>query len=66
MQQSFIDKLLAGPIAKKILAAKDESLAKAQARYRAYFIKYKFYEAFKPAVDAILIEEGATDCIVTE
>lgn len=53
-------------IARMIIAAREESLVKGQAKYRAYFINLKIYNKYKADVDAILIAEDCADCIVTE
>lgn len=42
------------------------NLAGGQEKYRAYFVKLKIYARYQNAVDAILIAEGAEDCIVTK
>lgn len=53
-------------IANRIIDARAESLTDGQAKYRAYFVKLKIYARYKASVDAILVAEGAEDCIVTE
>lgn len=53
-------------IARMIISAREESLTKGQAKYRAYFVNLKIYNRYKADVDAILIAEGCDDCIVTE
>lgn len=57
---------MAAFVANQIITAREVSLANGQAKYRAYFVNLKIYVRYKPAVDAILIAEGADDCIVTE
>ena len=51
-------------IANRIIDARENSLEEGQAKYRAYFIKLKIYACYKDAVDAILIAENKSDCIV--
>lgn len=53
-------------IAGKIEEARDVSLEKGQAKYRAYFVKTKLWARYKADVDAILTVDGYADCIVTE
>lgn len=58
--------MMAEFIANRIITAREASLASGQSKYRSYFIKLKIYARYKTAVDAILVAEGADDCIVTE
>lgn len=51
-------------IAGRIEAEADKSLELGQAKYRAYFVNTLIYTKYKPDVDAILIQDGYTDCIV--
>lgn len=53
-------------ILENIIAEAKVSTESGQAKYRQYFIKYKWYKAYKPAVDAQLTEKGYADCIVKE
>ena len=53
-------------IANRIIDAREKSLEAGQAKYRAYFVALKIYARYKDAVDAILIAEDKSDCIVTE
>ena len=53
-------------IAEMIKNARDESLEKGQAKYRAYFIKTTLWKRYKSDVDAILTVDGYADCIVIE
>lgn len=53
-------------IARMIISAREESLLKGQAKYRAYFINLKIYDRYRKDVEAILIAEDCADCIVTE
>lgn len=49
--------------------ARDISLEKGQAMYRAYFVKknaVRIYKRYQADVDMILEQDGYTDCIVTE
>lgn len=52
-------------IAQRIEEAGDISLEKGREKYRAYFIKTKLYKKYQNDVDAILIQDGYEDCIVT-
>ena len=53
-------------IANRIITAREDSIAEGKNKYRSYFVKLKIYARYKAAVDAILVAEGADDCIVTE
>ena len=53
-------------IANRVLEAREISIANGKAKYRAYFVALKIYARYKAAVDAILVTEGAEDCIVAE
>ena len=53
-------------ISDRIMAAYDKSVEQGQDKYRAYFIRTKIYKRYKDEVDAILIQDGYEDCIVTE
>jgi hypothetical protein len=53
-------------IAGRIEAARSTSLEDGQAKYRAYFTNTTLYTKYKAEVDAILIQDGFDDCIVTE
>lgn len=52
-------------IANSIIRAKAVSLENAQAKYSAYFINTNIYTKYKADVDALLIESGNGDCIVS-
>jgi hypothetical protein len=52
-------------IAGRIELAGDTSLEAGQEKYRAYFINTNLYLAYKAEVDAILMQDGYGDCIVT-
>jgi len=41
------------------------SLADGQNKYRAYFIKTNLYESRRANVDAMLLQDGFGNCIVT-
>lgn len=58
--------MMAPFIARMIITAREDSLLKGQAKYRAYFINLKIYNRYRADVDAILIAEDCADCIVTE
>lgn len=59
--------MMAEFIANRVLEARrEEGIKGGKAKYRAYFVQLKIYARYKNAVDAILIAEGAEDCIVTE
>ena len=58
--------MMAEFIANRVLEARLVSVKDGKAKYRAYFVTLKIYARYKNAVDAILIAEGAEDCIVTE
>lgn len=58
--------MMAEFIANRILEAREKSIENGKAKYRAYFVTLKIYARYKTAVDAILVTEGAEDCIVTE
>ena len=53
-------------IANRIIEAREKSLEEGQAKYRAYFVNIKLYVRYKDGVDAILLQDGYGDCIVTE
>lgn len=53
-------------IAGRIELARDKSLEEGQAKYRAYFVNTTLYLKYKSEVDAILIQDGYGDCIVTQ
>lgn len=53
-------------IANRIEDAGSRSIEEGQAKYRAYFISTNLYLKQKPQVDAILIQDGYEDCIVTQ
>lgn len=53
-------------IANRVLEARDKSIKEGKAKYKAYFVTLKIYARYQNAVDAILIAEGAEDCIVTD
>ncbi len=57
--------MMAEFIANRILEAREQSIKEGKAKYKAYFVSLKIYARYKTAVDAILITEGAEDCIVT-
>lgn len=56
---------MAKVIADNIIKAAKVSLEAGQEKYRAYFVKYTWYKAYKAAVDARLTAAGYKDCIVT-
>ena len=58
--------MMAEFIANRIITAREKSIENGKAKYRAYFVTLKIYARYKTAVDAILVTEGAEDCIVTE
>ena len=58
--------MMAEFIANRVLEAREDSIKEGKAKYKAYFVTLKIYARYKNAVDAILIAEGAEDCIVTE
>lgn len=54
-------------IANNIIKARTElSLEYGRAKYRAYFVTLPYYKKYKAEVDAILVLDGYSDCIVTE
>jgi len=53
-------------IARAIEKARDKSLEKGQAKYRAYFVKTNLYRDWQSDVDTILETDGYEDCIVEE
>ncbi len=57
--------MMAEFIANRIIEAREQSIESGKAKYRAYFVSLKIYARYKNAVDAILVAEGADDCIVT-
>lgn len=44
---------------------RNNGVAAAQERYRAWFIKTTLYSAYKNTTDTILTTDGYGDCIVT-
>lgn len=52
-------------IAGRIEADADKSLEAGQDKYRAYFVNITIYERYRNDVEAILIQDGYGDCIVT-
>lgn len=52
-------------IAIRIQEAADKSLEEGKAKYRVYFVNTALYHKWKPEVDAILIQDGYEDVIVT-
>lgn len=52
-------------IAGRIELARETSLEAGQTKYRAYFVNTSLYLSYKAEVDAILIQDGYSDCIVT-
>lgn len=52
-------------IAGRIELARETSLEAGQAKYSAYFVNTTLYLKYKPDVDAILSQDGFSDCIVT-
>lgn len=58
--------MMAEFIANRVLEAREKSIENGKAKYRAYFVQLKIYARYKNAVDAILIAEGAEDCIVAD
>lgn len=53
-------------IASMIMQEADKTLDKGQDKYRAYFVKTRLYLKQKDAVDAILMQDGYADIIVSE
>ena len=56
-------------MAQRIEEARDISLEKGQAKYKAYFIKKnaaKLYHRYQANVDTILTTDEYEDCIVSE
>ncbi|CDV96343.1 Hypothetical protein DPCES_5345 [Desulfitobacterium hafniense] len=53
-------------IAGRIETARDISLEAGQDKYRAYFINTTLYLKYKSDVDAILLQDGYGDCIVSQ
>lgn len=53
-------------IARMVMQQADISLAKGQAKYKAYFVNTSLYAKWQSDVDTILTTEGYADCIVTE
>ena len=53
-------------IAQMIMKQADISIAKGQAKYRAYFVNTKLYVKWQDNVNTILETEGYGECIVTE
>ena len=54
-------------IAANIINARKVSIANGQKKYRTYFVTLgKIYGDYKEKTDAILILDGAEDCIVTQ
>lgn len=53
-------------IAGRIELAKESSLGEGQAKYKAYFINTSLYAKYKADIDAILVQDGYGDCIVTQ
>ena len=56
-------------MAQRIEEARDVSLEKGQAKYRAYFVKKnaaKLYHRYQANVNTILETDGYSDCIVSE
>lgn len=56
---------MVGFIARMIGMARAELLEKGQDKYKAYFVRTSLYLQFKTEVDAILIQDGIGDCIVS-
>lgn len=56
---------MAKVIADNIINAAKVSFEAGQEKYRAYFVKYTWYKAYKETVDARLTAAGYKDCIVT-
>lgn len=56
---------MAKVIADNIINAAKVSLEAGQEKYRAYFVKYTWYKAYKAAVDTRLTAAGYEKCIVT-
>lgn len=52
-------------IAARIMDKRKISLQAGQDHYRAYFIRTNLYEKWRAETEAILIQEGCGDCIVT-
>ena len=58
--------MMAEFIANRVLEAREKSIENGKDKYRAYFVALKIYARYKTTVDAILVAEGAEDCIVVE
>lgn len=52
-------------IAGRIELEADKSLEAGKDKYRAYFVNITIYERYRKDVEAILIQDGYGDCIVT-
>lgn len=52
-------------IAGRIIAEADKSLEEGKEKYRAYFVKTPIYLRYKADVDAILIQDGYENVIVS-
>lgn len=52
-------------IAGRIEEARKLSLELGQTKYRSFFVNTSLYLKYKPDVDAILIQDGYGDCIIT-
>ena len=53
-------------IAQRIEEARDISLEKGVAKYRAYFVNTRIYKKYRADVNALLEQDGYEDCIVVD
>ena len=53
-------------IAQRIEEARDISLEKGIAKYKAYFVNTRIYKKYRADVDALLDQDGYEDCIVAD
>lgn len=53
-------------IAQRIEEARDISLEKGVAKYKAYFVNTKIYKRYRADVNALLEQDGYEDCIVVD
>jgi len=53
-------------IARQIEKAAKKSIEEGKAKYRAYFVKTRIYEDFRPDVDTILRTDGYEEVISEE
>lgn len=54
-------------MAKRIMKAYDEEgVIAGQEKYKAFFVKTKFYAAYREDCDTILYSEGYEECIIMD